>query len=910
MGSTSFRILGPFEIDGNAALGGPKQRALLALLLLNANETLSRDRLVDALWPHEPPETARHALQVYVSQLRKALPSDAEIVTAGGGYRLAVAAESVDARRFEELAETGRTLLAEGDAAGAARAFAESLALWRGRIELEDDAAAARLESLRWATLEDHADARLALAQHEELVPELEALVVEEPLRERLRRQLMLALYRSGRQADALAVYRDARRTLSNELGLEPGGELRELEAAILRHDPALAVEPPELKARRRLPSPATPLVGRRREVEEVAALLRGDARLVTLTGPGGTGKTRIALQTAHELADRFPDGVVFVGLAALRDSSLVLAAIETVLEGEDTPLADRLRDRRLLLLVDNFEQVDEAAPELAALLADTPDLRLLVTSRHALRIYGEHEYDVPPLSEDDAFDLFTMRAKSVRRGFRSSAGVRELCERLDRLPLAIELAAGRARELSVAEMLETLPRLELAAQGPRDAPDRHRGLRSTITWSHDLLDPEEQLAFARVSVFAGGFTRETAAAVCDADARVLSSLAEKNLLTEDGQRLGMLETIREFAREQLDAAPDAEQIGGRHAEYFLELSRSSESFRRTEREIEWMDTLEAERENLRESLAWLLRHDAPAAASLAVGAYRFWYIRGHFGEGRRAYELVREHGEPLPSDVRAELLMFNSAFAFEQRDLADALDLAGQSLALHRERGDAASTARALVLAATIHSEAGDRERAVELVEEAVGLARGVTDTKLLAFTMSHLALATLQTRDLERARAAAVEAIPLMQANGDVDGERLARSILGEASFRLGDEREAIRQFAAALALARQIQNPIGLLETIEGIAAVAVRHGEGELAVRLLASTDAFAESREVAPESWQSLREQTLAQLRESLGDRLEALLAAAQPMSIAEAADAASAIANTFSTEGRITGDLR
>lgn len=524
-----FRLLGPLELvrDGRAvAIGGARQRGLLALLLLRANELVTRERLIDGLWGDEPPETAPNSLQVAVHALRKLLGAD-YIVTHGQGYVLRVEPGAVDLERFERLVERAR---AESPAA-AAGTLREALSLWRGpaladlpeapfaRPERE------RLDELRQAALEQRLEADLTLGRHDELVAELESLVDEQPYRERLQRLLMLALYRAGRQAEALEAYQRARRAFVDELGIEPTPALQELERAILRQDSALAA-PPALRTN--VPAPLTPLVGRQLELAAATALLRGrDVRLLTLTGPGGIGKTRLAVETALELGADFRDGVCFVDLSPLREPDLVGAQILRALELSEQPgrpavatLKDALRDRQLLLVLDNFEQVAQSGPLVTELLAGAPEAKSLVTSRAVLHVTGEHEYPLPPLAlpdpvqrgaealaRNDAVELFTARARAVAPGFRLTAEnarvVAAICVAVDGLPLAIELAAARTRVLSPEEMLERLTeRLELLVSGPRDAPERQQTLRATLDWSFELLDAEEQRLYARLAVF------------------------------------------------------------------------------------------------------------------------------------------------------------------------------------------------------------------------------------------------------------------------------------------------------------------------------------------------------------------------------------------------------------------------
>src|SRR6266508_4120959 len=514
--AAQFSLLGPLSVtlDGAPiALGGQKRRALLAVLLLDANHVVSRDRLIDALWGEDPPDTARNTIQVYVSQLRKLLPEGV------------LETEAVDLFEFGRLSEEGRTALGAGDAPGAADALETALALWRG-APLADFAwepfaqtEIVRFEDLRLAALEDRIEVDLSLARHGQLIAELERLVAEHPLRERLRAQLMLALYRSGRQADALAVYQRARRTLVDELGIEPSDALRQLERAILAHDPSLNVPQAARTSPRRLPTPPTPLQGREQELAALADLVRSeDTRLVTLVGTGGIGKTRLAIELVRRLGPEFRQGAAVATLATLRDPALVARAILDALEipevGHDPEdvLLGTLANSELLLLVDNFEQVLPAARSIARLLDGAPALKVIVTSRAPLHVAAEREFPVPPLADDEAAELFIARAQAANPDFalseQNAAAVAELWARLDGLPLAIELAAARTKLLPPTALLSRLGnRLELLTGGRRDAPQHQQTLRMTLDWSYDLLDPDAQQLFARLGVFAGGCT-------------------------------------------------------------------------------------------------------------------------------------------------------------------------------------------------------------------------------------------------------------------------------------------------------------------------------------------------------------------------------------------------------------------
>src|ERR671930_32748 len=597
-GLPKFRLLGPLEVtvDGEpVALGGQKQRALLATLLLEPNRIVSGDRLIDAVWGEIPPETARNTVQVYISQLRKRLPAGA-LETVPPGYRLVVDSATIDLFEFVRLCEEGRSELASGDAATATETLRAALGLWRGPA-LADLASVPfaqteilRLEELRTAAYEDRIDADLALGRHDQLVPELEVLVAEHPLRERLRSQLMLALYRAGRQAYALSSYQRARTTLVAQLGIEPGDALRRLERSILAHDPSLDLAAPGRISPHRIPGPRQTLLGRERELTALSELVRRpETRLITLTGPGGIGKTSLALELGRRLGAEFGDGSAAALLGALVDPALVARTIVEALEIPETgrdpeeELSRALAQSELLLVVDNFEQVLAAAPTLADLLMACTSVKVIVTSRAPLRVAGEHEFPVPPLAEDEAAELFVTRAQAANPDFalseQNAVAVAELCVKLDGLPLAIELAAARAKLLPPPALLSRLGnRLELLTGGRRDAPRHQQTLRMTLDWSYDLLEPDVQRLFARLGAFAGGCTLASAEAVCSDDGSILEGLAalvDESLMRQheiDGEpRFSMLEIVREYALERLAASGEGDETRRRHLEHFVD---------------------------------------------------------------------------------------------------------------------------------------------------------------------------------------------------------------------------------------------------------------------------------------------------------------------------------------------------
>jgi predicted ATPase len=619
------------------------------------------------------------------------------------------------------------------------------------------------------------------------------------------------------------------------------------------------------------LPVPATGFLGREREVAQVAALLGGnDVRLVTLTGPGGTGKTRLALQSAAAVADRFDAGVWWVSLAPLRDPALVLdTAAHSV--GAKSTLAQHIGMSHMLLLLDNFEHVLAAARQFAQLLAECPNLKLLVTSREPLHLEGEWEYAVDPLSQREAVALFESRARAVQRGFVGNEHVLRICDRLDNLPLAVELAAARVKLLSPAVLLNRLERrLPVLSGGPRDAPERQQTLRSTIEWSHELLTPAEQTLFRHLGVFAGGATLATIGAVCGADLDLLASLVDKSLVrVRDGERYWMLETIREFAAEQLDICGEVDLLHRRHADHYLSLAEEAEPQLR-EGPREWLARLDQEHDNFRVALDWLeAAGESQVVLRLAGALSRFWYLRGYLPEGRRRLENALS-SDPSATAARAKALNGMALLSMAQ-DPEIAKARAQQGLELHRSLGDPWGQAYSVFLLSDAEAQEGRLMQAQRLSEQSARTFGELGDQQLALLARRDLAwICTVlgeheRARELHEANLQSARALP----NERVEASTL--QALARYAFDADRIEEARLMLKQSLRRWRELGNLLEIAVTLVEIARVLARSGNAIIGAQLLSRANALYDEIAATVPWWaRTWNEQTL----DAIGDQLQ------------------------------------
>jgi predicted ATPase/DNA-binding SARP family transcriptional activator len=917
-----FRLLGPLEltVDGEPRpLVSPGEKAVLALLLLSAGRVVPREALVDALWGEDLPANPVNAVQGRISRLRRALDDvgvPGTLVAAHGpGYVVRVEPDQVDAHRFSRLVRAARA--EGGNPKVATGLYAEALALWRGPA-LADFAAepwaaadAARLEELRLAAVEERIELELDSGRPSDLVDELEGLAAGNPLRERLHGQLMLALYRCGRQADALAAYRRLQQTLDEQLGLDPSEELRDLEQAILRQDARLRAPARELpNTLTNLPVRVTSFVGRERELGQLTALL-AEHRLVTLTGPGGAGKTSLALQAAAEATDRSPDGVWVVRLAGVESPDSVPEVVaESV--GAQRPtggvvasLVGYLRDRAALVVLDNCEHLVGACAELAELLLTSgPRLHLLVTSREPLRVPGEVQLAVPPLAvpapdataeearEVGSVRLFLDRATSIVPGLRvddeTVAHIARICRQVDGLPLAVELAAARVGTLPVAELAARLDdRFRLLTGGARTAEARQKTLRATVDWSHQLLSVPEQVLFRRLSVFRGGWTLEAAERVTADDGLpaasvldLLGALVDRSLVYADvgvsAGRFRMLETLRQYAHERADAAGEVERLDAAHARYFTELAETGEHRLRGPGQTAWLQVLRAERRNLDAALLWCRRSadaDPDLGPRLVAAMGWFWYFTSNQSAVEQIDDMLRsatgasEAARARAVQARSIVARPGSCIVHPSPACAAAAQASLDELDRLGEQHAAAYSRTLLAVEAVAGALTPEPADLLAAAREAFAAADDRWGQALAGFVEMELAFAAGR---LGEGRAGFRRALAGFRELDDHWGISAVQYHYGMALHRAGELTEALEVYRSALAEGR-----IGLTNTVQyalaNLGHISLLLGDLDAAAAYFASAHAVARDLGAEASVLALLGEGHLARLRDSPAD---------------------------------------
>lgn len=879
---------------------------MLAVLLVNRGEVVSVDRLMGALWPSDPPSKPLNALQARVSTLRRLLGEGEVIETRSPGYCLETRPDDIDSHRFESLLREARKKAASGNSEEAVSLFDHALGIWRGpaldEFSYEDFARqeVSRLEELKVTAHEERVEALLDSGRHREAAAELEGLVGAHPLREGFWRQFMTALYRSGRQAEALRAFGEARRILGEELGIEPSEELRRLEESILLQDtsldgPGSAANQP----RHNLPVRLTSLVGRESDIERIAALI-GEHRAVSLVGPGGVGKTSLGLACAGELASAFVDGVWLADLSALEDHRQVPVELARSLDldtGDRSTLeatADYLRGKHTLLVFDNCEHLLTGVAETAtAILQHATNVKVLATSREPLGIPGEILWPTRPLrtpdegeetsADHDAVRLFMDRAKAADPEFvlsdHNRTTVGDICRRLDGLPLAVELAAARVRTLTVTEIARHLEdRFQLLTGAARTVVPRQQTLEATVAWSYDLLPEQERRLFARLSVFAGGWSLDAARALdSDRTLQLLTNLVDRSLVTVDRTgdeaRFSMLETIRAFASKALDENGEKERAALSHARWFLALAELAELQGRAQ--SHWKARLSVEHENLRAAISHASEFGDHKTGLDLAAALGWWWFFGNREEGRAFLDDLLSRTEHEPGAHRISALNARALQDFFGAS-SRTFEVAEEALAAAKQVDDtkAAATSKVFVALSGVFGDAV--ERSLRLLDEAItvfeddrdlfaeGLARfqrmevlgnrgslkqaleegdvalkyleEAGDPWAVSVTLGHLGRYGRLTGQLERAAELTAASIEMAGDRSLPHTLQYSLTDQGYMAYICGDLAEAARIFEEALSIALTVGNRMGIATITNGMAEVQLAHGAVDEARRL--------------------------------------------------------------------------
>ena len=888
-GRLRVRLLGGFGIavDGRpvpeSAWRQRRAAAVIKLLALEPTHRLHREQLMEQLWADLDYAAQLNNLRQALHLARRALESTgmpAGLALERDGDVVVLAPPGlvwVDALAFEAAVATAWQSLTPASAIDALGLYSGDL-LPEDRYEEWAEQPRTNLRTGYLALLARLATLHEERAEPGEAIGAWQQLVAADPINEAAHTGLMRLYAGLGQRQHALAQFDQLVTILERELDASP--EVATLELAGAIRDGRIPESgprsmPPAQAATIRInvPAPISRLVGRQQELAELRQLL-ATQRLLTLTGPGGIGKTRLAIELARREAERFTDGVVFVDLAPVRDSERVIPAIAGVLDVRDTgsqPLATALaasvRDKRLLLVLDNIEQVVTAGPEITRLLEQAPSLRALVTSRVLLRLRGEHEYPVPPLmvskTKSPAVTLFINRARDVRPDFALMAGdadtVAAICRRLDGLPLAIELAAARSRILSPRAILERLQQpLTLLASGASDLPERQQTIRATIQWSYDLLDPAEKVIFARLSVFVGGWSLEAAESILTDVANSidvldgLDSLASKNLITQrwepDGEiRFGMLETIREFGLERLAASGEDTNIRDLHAAWVVRLVEQAEPHLESAQQGGWLERLARDDGNIRAALAWLRAHHRAEPALRLVRALRLhWFTHGWLKEGYEQLVAIAELAESAAyPTLRTDVLTAAGYMAREMGDYEHAYEATRAGLTISHQLHDRKRAADGLANLGFIALQQGRIDDARSILQRSLTTNRELHNDQGIADTLGFLALTDLQAGETDSALLRLDECTRIWGALDDYQGVAWAHTQRGIVRLERAEYVAAWDDLMVSLTIARELDFRPGIFTVFHGLARLAVVHGQPDLAVRLAAAAASLRE-----------------------------------------------------------------
>jgi len=888
------KILGPIAVqnaDADLALGGAKQRAVLAMLAVNHGRVVPTEELIEAVWGDELPSNPANTLQYQVAQLRKIVEVDASkpqyVITRSPGYFLDAHTTSVDASRFDGLTIDARTAFENGNTVDAADLIDEALSLWRGpalsdfRYEEFAQGEAVRLDGARLAAEELRIDIALSDGRHDEEVPRLAQLTIEHPLREGLWIRQMTALYRNGQQTEALRAYQKARRALA-EIGVEPSEELRELEQRILDRDPGL--DAPRRRSARtpnNLPNQLNELIGRDQAVMDALERME-TSRLVTLSGPGGSGKTRLAIEVARRSLDRFGGGVWFVPLDQVDESSLVPAFVGRTIgirENPDTNVVDNLVNafatQPVLLVLDNAEHITDAVADLAAsLLARTEELRVIATSQAVLGIQSEVVFAVDPLTlpgatssiydrfEDiDAVALFLERTAAAGTAIDDwdddeYAAAANIVAALDGMPLAIELAAARTRSMSLSEIADGLSdRFALLSGGPRDAPPRQRTLAGTMEWSVGLLQPDQQSALRRLSVCAGDFDTAAAAAIAGVptatmhemlDVFVDRSLVRRTRDVAGAARFGMLETLRHYGVQSLTAA---ELVDARdaHLHVYTLIAEDGAAGICGSDQLTWLSRIDAESPNLSAALAWSLESgDLDHGMRIGRDLGRYWDWKGRLKEATEwLARLTDADTANRPGGV--SVLAWRSFLAWEFGETDAAQDLANAALAAASITEDPVDRGIALSTQALVARSKGHLTTAEELCDEIIRLGDAHGDKWMAAWAASALGTIALAAGNTATAREHGYDTIARFEAMGDRRGAGWGLTTLAQCDFIDGDLESAQAHAGHALAESSRVFDDRNVSWVLEILAEIAHAQHKYERAAQLWGAARPLRESR---------------------------------------------------------------